>query len=272
MFELAIDTAGASMSVALRAGAPAAPDDGPAVDPAPAFSTAYDPVITSLSRPAGRGQAEGVLGLVDELMAEAGADYNQLSRIITSVGPGSFTGVRVGVALAKGLALASGARLFGAAQTLLIGHGFWRSCLADTSSLKNSTTLEEAGSGDRAASGQGPVWAVCIAGGRGDFFMQVFSIRQGGFCPLGQPEQVMEDEVPSYLERWAVTTIAGPDAQGPEALLKSSIAFQHVSVSAVDFFAIKDCLLREGAGVKPLYLRAPDAKPQQGKALKRSFS
>jgi tRNA threonylcarbamoyladenosine biosynthesis protein TsaB len=49
--------------------------------------------------------AERVLGLIEELLASAGWTRGSLDRIAVGVGPGSFTGLRVGIALAQGIAL-----------------------------------------------------------------------------------------------------------------------------------------------------------------------
>ena len=55
-----------------------------------------------------RGHAEEVLGMVDAVLAEAGITVGQLDGIAASVGPGSFTGVRISVAVAQGLAFGAG--------------------------------------------------------------------------------------------------------------------------------------------------------------------
>ncbi len=52
--------------------------------------------------------AERLLGLVDEVLRQAGATKSSLERVAVSVGPGSFTGVRVGLSLSQGLTLALG--------------------------------------------------------------------------------------------------------------------------------------------------------------------
>lgn len=57
--------------------------------------------------------AERLLHLVDACLAEASVDKRDLDRIAVGVGPGSFTGLRVGIALAQGLALGLGATLVG---------------------------------------------------------------------------------------------------------------------------------------------------------------
>jgi tRNA threonylcarbamoyladenosine biosynthesis protein TsaB len=54
----------------------------------------------------GRGHAELLPGLVAELLAEAGIAFSDIDRIAVTIGPGSFAGIRVGVAFARGLALA----------------------------------------------------------------------------------------------------------------------------------------------------------------------
>jgi tRNA threonylcarbamoyladenosine biosynthesis protein TsaB len=57
--------------------------------------------------------AERLLPLIAELLSEAGWERGSLSRIGVSVGPGSFTGLRVGIACAQGLSLGLGIPLVG---------------------------------------------------------------------------------------------------------------------------------------------------------------
>lgn len=52
-----------------------------------------------------RGHAERLFPMIEAVLAEAGVTYGDLRRIAVCTGPGSFTGIRVGVAAARGLAL-----------------------------------------------------------------------------------------------------------------------------------------------------------------------
>lgn len=63
-------------------------------------------VLARRQAPMVRGHQERLGAMVAEVMADAGADFAILDRIGVTLGPGSFTGLRVGLAFAKGLALA----------------------------------------------------------------------------------------------------------------------------------------------------------------------
>lgn len=63
-------------------------------------------VLAARSEPMARGHQERLAVLVRELMGEAGLAFAELDRIGVTVGPGSFTGLRVGLAFAKGLSSA----------------------------------------------------------------------------------------------------------------------------------------------------------------------
>jgi tRNA threonylcarbamoyladenosine biosynthesis protein TsaB len=60
-----------------------------------------------------RGQAESLLPMVERVRAAAGLPYQAFDRLAVTVGPGHFTGLRVGLAAARGLALATGRPLIG---------------------------------------------------------------------------------------------------------------------------------------------------------------
>jgi tRNA threonylcarbamoyladenosine biosynthesis protein TsaB len=89
MLVLAIDTAGPDCAVALARSAA----DGVQV-------------LASVSENIGRGHAERLMPIVESVLRQASYRFRDLDRVAVTVGPGSFTGVRVGIAAARGLALA----------------------------------------------------------------------------------------------------------------------------------------------------------------------
>jgi len=70
----------------------------------------------------GHGHTRRLAGLVEAALGEAGVRATELGFIATDLGPGSFTGVRVGLATARALALVSGARLLGASSLAALAH------------------------------------------------------------------------------------------------------------------------------------------------------
>ena len=62
-------------------------------------------VIAQREETADRRQAEILMPMVQSAMREAGFDYNMLDLIAVTIGPGSFTGVRIGLAAARGIPL-----------------------------------------------------------------------------------------------------------------------------------------------------------------------
>lgn len=102
-------------------------------------------VLASAREVIAQGQAEALMPVIEDLMAQAGISYDQLDRIAVTVGPGSFTGVRVGLAAARGLGLAAGKPVIGITTTEMLA----------------------------AQSGRGKV-LVAIDTKRGDFYAQRF--------------------------------------------------------------------------------------------------
>lgn len=64
-----------------------------------------------------RGQSEALMPMVRDVLAEAGVAVDHVDLLAATVGPGAFTGIRIGLAAARGLALAAGKPLAGIATT-----------------------------------------------------------------------------------------------------------------------------------------------------------
>lgn len=183
-----------------------------------------------------RGQAEALVPMIEEVMAEAGADYADLDRIAVTVGPGSFTGLRVGLATARGLGVALMTPVWGI-TTL---EAFARA-------------LPEA---DRAA---GTV-LVAIDARREDVYLQPFHAPD--LRPLGEPVAALPEGVPGILalRLAAAPVIACGDAAGRLAGLEgvSRVCPQPVIEAPVVAAIAAERPLPPGPP-SALYIRPPDA-------------
>jgi len=89
---LAIDTAGSACSAAVTRGGA---------------------VLAAERRPMRHGHGEALLPMIDRVVAATGLAPERIDIVAAATGPGGFTGIRVGLAAAHGIALATGARLIG---------------------------------------------------------------------------------------------------------------------------------------------------------------
>lgn len=93
---LAVDTATSCSTVALTAG-----------------TRAEGRVLGSVSLSSNITHSRRLLGAIDRLLAETGCEKQDVSGYAVGLGPGSFTGLRIGMATVKGLAAAAGKPLYG---------------------------------------------------------------------------------------------------------------------------------------------------------------
>ena len=69
------------------------------------------------------GQAEAIFARIAALLDRNGLDYADLERVVTTTGPGSFTGLRIGLSAARGIGLARGIPVVGVSSLVALSLG-----------------------------------------------------------------------------------------------------------------------------------------------------
>lgn len=229
---VAMDTATAATSVAVA-------------DGARVHCARHDPATGE--RP---GHATRLLGLLEEAMDAAGVGWAQVERLAVGVGPGSFTGLRIGIATARGLAQSRGLPLAGV------------------------STLEALAVG--AAPPPERAFASAAPGARAAAVLAVLDARRGEAFAAAYRDGV-EIAAPAALSPAALSELAAALAPGSLAVGDGAIRFrEHLEAVGIQVPADGDgrhrvnarwhCRLAEGraagpwVAVRPDYLRLPDAE------------
>lgn len=187
-----------------------------------------------------RGQAEALNPMIGDVMKEAGLPYRDLDRVGVTIGPGAFTGVRIGIAAARALSLAAGIEAVG---------------------VSTFAALFAAVGADESA---GRRVAIAVDGKRRDVFMQFFDDGS----PAGSPFAVLPEDAAAVLGdrpvllagdgapalHDALSGISGTDAN---ALLRLSVAVQPPDAVNVARLA---AAMAGGQPPRPAYIRPPDAR------------
>lgn len=186
-----------------------------------------------------RGQAEVLVPMVGDVLAEAGISFHDLDRIAVTVGPGAFTGVRIALAAARGFALGTGAGIVGI------------------------TTFDAVVGGLLAEERAGRMILVAVDSRRAEPFVQLFETtgRALGEPTMPDPRSVRDRLPPGAL------LVAGDGADTLLDALTGRPDTFFASGSGIPDAAVVAALGAErepGAPPQPAYLRPPDVTPPRG--------
>ena len=180
--------------------------------------------LAGSSEPMERGHQERLAPLVEALFAKAGIAPQEVDRVAVTLGPGSFTGLRVGIAFAKGFALGLGKPLIGVGTLQALASGRAGRC------------------------------AAVIAAPHDRVYVQVFADGR----PVDEPSIEEADLALSRL-RGTVDRIIGPTASAfSEALGVAGDPLAYPDPVAIARLGAEAG--QSGGPLRPLYLREPDAK------------
>ena len=179
-------------------------------------------IVASRDEEIGRGHAERLVPMISEML-----EGHVPTRLLVGVGPGSFTGLRVGIAAAHGLAIGWSIPLSG----------------------MNSLALLAAA----APAGEGKVTAA-MAGGHGELFVQTFDRKK--LTPTGPIASLTPEEA---ARKGDAPLVVG---SGAEALVAARGSGEALPLLPLASRALKLPELLRALECKPIYIRAPDAKPK----------
>jgi tRNA threonylcarbamoyl adenosine modification protein YeaZ len=192
-----------------------------------------------------RGHAEAVMPLIARVMDRADIEFARLDRIAVTTGPGSFTGLRVGIAAARGLALASGKPAVG--LSTLAGFAAPHIAEHDESSVVAAVDARH----------EHVYLQVFGPGGRTLVPPRIAPLREAVRAAMIGPARIVGSGADLIAARW-------PSLEPPPALVNQR------SAPDIGWVARLGAAAMDGHGPpKPLYLRAPDAQPQDAARLPR---
>jgi tRNA threonylcarbamoyladenosine biosynthesis protein TsaB len=209
------------------------------------LDTDRNPGLTSRSLPMARGHAEALMPLIAGVMSEAGAEFSELDRVAVTVGPGSFTGLRVGVAAARGIALAAGKPAVGLTTLAALAAPFF-----DADETKSLLAVIDARHSHVYMQLFGP-------GGRSLIAPRLATVRDAVRAAMASPTRIVGNAARLIEAAW-------PDQE------RRTLAVSVVRAPDIVWVARLGAASAEDSGaVKPLYLREADARPQQAGILPR---
>ena len=194
-----------------------------------------DAVLAHAAVPQTRRHTEVLMGLIDEVLETAGATLADLTAIACDIGPGLFTGLRVGVAMAQGFAVAGGLKVIPVTSLFALATG-------------------EAG--DRAA---------LVDARRGEVFVQLFTGEALRPQALGQPLVVAPEHLPQIIGPEVIVIGSGGEASDTvlhEAKRQCSGVNPVPQATQIGLLAaqVPEAQWSEAQLLRPLYLRDADAK------------
>ncbi len=234
---LAIDTTLAACSATVRVSPRGAAT-------APQFAGRYEEMST--------GHAERLMPMIEEVLRDAGLGYGDLDALAVTIGPGSFTGARVGIAAVRGLALATGLAVFGTTSLALIAARAAAELAGDP--VMTAVSAIE----------------VCVDARRGQIYHQTFRLGRDRHrsavsiltsqAIAARPRNRLGDSV--LVGSGAPLVAAAAAARG----IKLDVAGVALLPDARFMF---DQHLDRLEPPRSLYLRSPDAKPQTAGVIPR---
>jgi tRNA threonylcarbamoyladenosine biosynthesis protein TsaB len=202
-------------------------------------------ITASETMPMARGHAEALMPLIARVMDLAEIEFADLDRIAVTTGPGSFTGLRVGISATRGIALAAGKPAIGLSTLAAFGAPL----IAEDDSTNVVAAID--------ARHDHVYLQVFGAGGRTLVAPRIATLRDAIRAAMTGPARIIGTAAAQLAAAWP---------KGADQPLR----VEQCRAPDIVWIARLGAAATEGYGPpKPLYLRPPDAQPQDAARLPR---
>lgn len=183
-------------------------------------------------------QSEMLMSMIEKIMDTSNISYENISLFATSIGPGSFTGVRIGISAVKGIELVTQKQIVGISNLEAIA---WKS-YKRTGETKIIS---------------------CINAMRNQVFVQKFKIESNIPKAINKPELIFIDDIESYLDEGNKRYIAtNCNELIIQKIRNNTKISQNIITNSQDIALLAHYMYKQNITTKvsPLYIRPPDAK------------
>ena len=150
-------------------------------------------ILASRTGDASSSHSQDLIENIDAILKEAGVDLSAVDLFAAAIGPGSFTGLRIGLATVKSLAVSLDRRCVGVSTLGAVSHA--------------------AGASERTV--------ALLPAGRGEVFAQMFAVRDGVVEPLDEPAHIGPNALVAKYGTYPRLTWAGEGAHTQLELIRA---------------------------------------------------
>ncbi|MFZ0751197.1 MAG: tRNA (adenosine(37)-N6)-threonylcarbamoyltransferase complex dimerization subunit type 1 TsaB [Pyrinomonadaceae bacterium] len=161
-------------------------------------------ILASRLGDASSSHSQDLIENIDAVLKEAGVELSTIDLLAAAIGPGSFTGLRIGLATAKSLAVSLDRRCVGVSTLAAVSH----------------------------AAGVAERTVALLPAGRGEVFAQMFAVRDDEVEPLDEPAHISPNALIAKYGRYPQLTWAGEGAHAQLELIRGEAQAKGIELKA----------------------------------------
>ncbi len=186
-----------------------------------------DQILASVNGNATSSHSNDLIENIEKVLQDASRELHAVDFFAAAIGPGSFTGLRIGLATAKSLAISLEKKCAGVSTLAAVA----------------------------AAAGESERTVALLPAGRGEVFVQMFSVRDGHVAPLDEATHIAPEKLATRYAEFPTLLWAGEGAHLQAELLRNAAVARNIVFASIDGWLIAPPQDRLAEAVAKLAMR-----------------